>query len=76
MKELIQVSGTKAGEKGELLSELLNALFDIYGDADFDYDSPVFVSGGFLAALKSIAPKIQSKVKCIDKRCFRLARDR
>ena len=30
------------------LVEALNAIFDIYADAEFDYDEPVFVKNAFL----------------------------
>lgn len=42
--------------------EALNAIYDIYADADFDYDEPVFIKGGFLSALKAIVPAVKSMV--------------
>lgn len=42
--------------------EALNAIFDVYADAEFDYDEPVFVKHNFLEHLKSILPKVQSMV--------------
>lgn len=56
--------------------EALNAIFDIYADADFDYDEPVFVKHNFLQHLKSILPKVQSMVSSllslkISRRCLR-----
>ncbi|RPB29362.1 hypothetical protein L211DRAFT_775717 [Terfezia boudieri ATCC MYA-4762] len=50
--------------------EALNAIFDVYSDAEFDYDEPVFVKHNFLEHLKSILPKVQSMTKKIDKRRF------
>ncbi|KAF8459598.1 hypothetical protein BGX38DRAFT_1149821 [Terfezia claveryi] len=50
--------------------EALNAVFDVYSDAEFDYDEPVFVKHNFLEHLKSILPKVQSMTKKIDKRRF------
>ena len=45
----------------ETLAEILNALFDIYGDAAFDYDGPVFVNGGFLEQLNRVFPSLKTK---------------
>jgi hypothetical protein len=60
----------------ELLSELLNGIYDIYGDKNFDYDNPVFVKGGYLNVLVSLGPKIQLKIKSVDKRKARPVRER
>ncbi|KAI9259959.1 armadillo-type protein [Helicostylum pulchrum] len=48
--------------------EALNLLFDVYNDAAFDYDLPVFVQGAFLNNLKQVLPSIRSTVKSIDRR--------
>ncbi|RUS17101.1 hypothetical protein BC937DRAFT_90414 [Endogone sp. FLAS-F59071] len=51
--------------------EALNAMYDIYADADFDYDEPVFIEGDFLPALKAIVPAVKSMTKSIDKRKYK-----
>lgn len=42
--------------------EALNAIFDVYADADFDYDEQVFVKHKFLDHLITIAPKVKAMV--------------
>ncbi|KAI9334749.1 hypothetical protein BDR26DRAFT_920768 [Obelidium mucronatum] len=60
----------------QVISEALNAIYDVYADAAFKYDRPVFVQGGFLKVLKSAYPKLKVRVKALDKRRFREVRDR
>lgn len=50
--------GTSAGPT----VEALNAIFDIYPDAGFDYDGPVFVNNGFLAHLSRALPSVRTTV--------------
>ncbi|KAH8155402.1 uncharacterized protein LAJ45_00412 [Morchella importuna] len=50
--------------------EAINAIMDIYADADFDYDGPVFVNCGFLAHLQKALPNVRTIVKRIDKKKF------
>lgn len=45
-----------------IIVEALNLIFDVYSDAAFDYDLPVFVQGGFLNLLKQILPSVRSMV--------------
>lgn len=45
----------------------LNAIFDIYGDAEFAYDGPVFLQNGFNKHLELALPKIRTLVRRIDK---------
>ena len=52
----------------DTLTETLNALFDMYSDAAFDYDSPVYQSHGFNARLKSLQGSVHARVKALDKR--------
>lgn len=42
--------------------EAINAIMDIYADADFDYDGPVFVNCGFLAHLQKALPNVRTIV--------------
>jgi hypothetical protein len=59
-----------------ILSETLNALYDVYADAAFEYDAPVFVRGGFLQRLGAALPEIRLVVRKVDKRRFRDVRER
>ncbi|KAI9343018.1 armadillo-type protein [Pilaira anomala] len=54
--------------KPSVVIEALNLLFDVYSDASFDYDLPVFVQGAFLNNLKQVLSSIRSMVKSIDRR--------
>lgn len=49
-------------------TEMLNAIFDVYGDYVYDYDLPVFVNGGYLSALKQVVPQFRNAAKHTDKR--------
>ncbi|KAJ3024507.1 UNVERIFIED_CONTAM: hypothetical protein HDU68_008044 [Siphonaria sp. JEL0065] len=60
----------------EAISESLNAIYDVYADAVFAYDKPVYVKGEFTKALKAVYPKLKARVKALDKRRFRDARER
>ncbi|KAJ3275017.1 hypothetical protein HDV01_001523 [Terramyces sp. JEL0728] len=57
----------KKANNVEILVELLNAVFDIYGD-NFDYNYPVYVKLSFNSILKSALPNIRVQVKSVDKR--------
>ncbi|KAJ3208578.1 hypothetical protein HK099_008690, partial [Clydaea vesicula] len=59
-----------------LKSEILNSIYDIYADKNFDYDEPNFVKSGFLAKLKLFFPNFRGLVKKLDKRKFRDTRER
>lgn len=56
--------------------EALNAIFDIYADAEFDYDLPVFVQGNFNQELKGMVKMVKFMVRNIDKRKDRDLRNR
>lgn len=55
--------------KPAVVVEALDLLFDVYSDAEFDYDLQVFVEGAFLKNLKQILPSIRSMV-CTKKKFF------
>ncbi|CAG8488637.1 16730_t:CDS:10 [Cetraspora pellucida] len=55
----------------ECVIEVLNAIYDIYADKDFDYDEPVFVQGGYLPLLESMVDAVRKMTKSIDKRTTR-----
>lgn len=46
----------------EPIVEAINAILDIYADAGFDYDEPVFVRNSFLAHLSKSLPNFRSMV--------------
>ncbi|AMD19921.1 HCL230Wp [Eremothecium sinecaudum] len=51
-----------------LLVDVLNHFIDIYSDAAFDYDEPVFVQAGYLTALKDqVVPNLRTSFKFVDK---------
>ncbi|KAF8463513.1 hypothetical protein BDZ91DRAFT_731776 [Kalaharituber pfeilii] len=56
--------------------EAVDALFDMYADADFDYDEPVFVKHNFIDHLTAIYPKFKAMTKKIDRRKFPELRER
>ncbi|CAI4037840.1 hypothetical protein SMKI_04G1740 [Saccharomyces mikatae IFO 1815] len=52
----------------EVLVEMTNSLFQIYGDASYDYNEPIFVRGGFLPILKEqVLPNLRQQFKMVDK---------
>ena len=50
--------------------EVLNQLFDVYGNEDFQYDKDVFWAGGFLARFDTLLPKMRTIAKGVDKKQF------
>lgn len=51
----------------EIVIESLNLIYDIFGDAEYAYDMPVFVQGGYLARLELLEPAVRSCCKKVDK---------
>ncbi|KAJ3096193.1 hypothetical protein HDU97_006153 [Phlyctochytrium planicorne] len=60
----------------EVLSEVLNGIFDIYADKAFDYDQPVFASQNYLSRLKAVFERIRSKARAVEKRKNKAVRER
>ncbi|BFZ58480.1 hypothetical protein PYCC9005_005543 [Savitreella phatthalungensis] len=52
----------------ECALEALDAIFEVYGDAAFDYDTPVFVTGRFAHHLTAALPKVRQMRNTTDKR--------
>ncbi|KAF3938141.1 hypothetical protein ABW19_dt0210193 [Dactylella cylindrospora] len=52
----------------EVIVECLNGIYDVYADAEFDYDEEVFVKLGFLKYLRSFVGRVKGMAKRIDKR--------
>lgn len=51
----------------EIALESLNLIYDIFGDAEFEYDLPIFVQGNYIARLEELEPKVKTCYKQIDK---------
>ncbi|ORY78123.1 armadillo-type protein [Protomyces lactucae-debilis] len=51
----------------ECVLEALDALFDIYADAAFDYDEPVFVQGDFCTHLERCVPRVKQLKASLNK---------
>ncbi|KAI8867973.1 hypothetical protein GQ42DRAFT_48777 [Ramicandelaber brevisporus] len=49
----------------ECATEALDAIMDIYGDAAFDYDAPVFVALGFNATLQKVLPQMRTMIRSV-----------
>ncbi|KAF8941115.1 armadillo-type protein [Dissophora ornata] len=60
----------------EACVEALNAIYDIYADAEFDYDMPVFVEGKFNEELKGMIKMVRFMVRNIDRRKSKDLRNR
>ncbi|KAF9184682.1 hypothetical protein BGZ51_006474 [Haplosporangium sp. Z 767] len=66
----------KNNPSAEACVEALNAIYDIYADAEFDYDMPVFVQGNFNQELKGMVKMVKFMVRNIDRRKHRDLRNR
>ena len=52
----------------ELLIDMTYAMFEIYGDRDYDYDEKVFVQGEYLNILREkVQPNLKNVFKMVDK---------
>ena len=60
---LLGIISTAPDAPAEPVVEALNAMFDIYGDGDFEYDGPVFIQHGFLQYLEDAQQKVRKMVK-------------
>lgn len=54
-------------DDGELYTQVIDSIIDIYSDETRTYDA-IFVNGGYLQALEAIVPAYRKLVKAIDKR--------
>lgn len=60
-----------------LLVDLTSSLFEIYADASFDYDEPVYVKYGFQEIIKSkVVPKLRQAFKLVDRNKDAVLKDR
>lgn len=59
---------THSGKALEIPVECLNMIYDIFGDAEYDYDLPVFVEGNMLQRLREMEPAVKAYYKRIDKK--------
>ncbi|KAJ2368173.1 hypothetical protein H4S01_001740 [Coemansia sp. RSA 2610] len=60
----------------EPVAEALDLLFDVYGDAAYDYDAPVFVGEALLPRLRQMYAPMRRLAKSVDRRTRRRLRDR
>ncbi|KAF9356842.1 hypothetical protein BGX26_004657 [Mortierella sp. AD094] len=60
----------------EACVEALNGIYDIYADAEFDYDLPVYVQGNFNQELQGMIKMVRFKVRNVDRRKNKDLRDR
>lgn len=51
----------------EIPFECLNLIYDIFGDAEYEYDLAVFVEGAYIEQLKQLEPLVKACYKQIDK---------
>ncbi|AQZ13710.1 YDL063C [Zygosaccharomyces parabailii] len=60
-----------------LLVEFTNSLFEMYADASYDYDLPVYVDGGFQAVISTqVAPNLKRCFKMVDRNKDALLKER
>lgn len=52
----------------DIISESLDAIYDIYADKAYYYDKPVFVDGNMCSKLEYILPQIRAQIRQIDRR--------
>ncbi|KAI8619984.1 hypothetical protein BC830DRAFT_1164930 [Chytriomyces sp. MP71] len=72
---LLRTATDEAGDV-ETAAEALLELYDVYADAGYHYDAEVYVHGGFTQALREAAAGFKKRVKGLDKRRNRGARER
>jgi hypothetical protein len=51
-----------------VVTEIMDAITDIFADGDKVYDEPVFVQNGLLKELNQLLPYLRKKIKSIDGR--------
>lgn len=60
----------------EVVIESLDLFYDIFGDAEYPYDLPVFVQGDYLSKLRALEPQVKDMYKKIDKNKFKELKSR
>ncbi|KAJ1984716.1 hypothetical protein H4R34_000478 [Dimargaris verticillata] len=60
----------------EPIMQAIDCLYDVYGDAEYDYDGPVFVQGQFLKRMESLQAQLKTLIKRIDARKHQALRQR
>lgn len=67
-KHFVSSENNKKDPKAvEIPFECLNLIYDIFGDAEYEYDLPVFVEGAYIEQLKQLEPVVKACYKQIDK---------
>lgn len=51
----------------EIVIQCLDLIYEIFGDAEYPYDYPVFVEGGYLSKLQKVEPQVKEMYKKVDK---------
>ncbi|ANB15298.1 Syo1p [Sugiyamaella lignohabitans] len=63
-----EIIKTPLSTPAPLLFETINAIFDLFGDASYDYDEPVFVDANWVDKLKQALPQVRQAAKRIDRK--------
>lgn len=64
---LFEILSSLPNVPSKITIEILDLIYEIYGDAEYDYDEPVFVQRNYLNALQQLTPKIKHSIKLVDK---------
>lgn len=60
-------SHSKLPKSAEVVAVALDTFFDLFSDADFPYDEPVFVAKGYIQRLEQLEPLVKENFKRVDK---------
>lgn len=63
-----QIDSEQRSNANEIVVESLDLFFDLFADAEFAYDLPIFVEGGYLSKLRKLEPQVKEMYKRIDKK--------
>lgn len=64
---LFEIVSHAASVPPKVLFETLNSIYDMFGDAEYDYDLPVFVNGGLNKLLSQAVPSVRQAIRKVDK---------
>ncbi|CCH46134.1 HEAT repeat-containing protein 3 [Wickerhamomyces ciferrii] len=51
----------------KIVIEILDLIYEIFGDLEYDYDYPIFVERQYLQKLEELSPKIKHSIRLVDK---------
>lgn len=63
-----QIHSEQSSNAIEIVVESLDLFFDIFADAEYAYDLPIFVEGEYLGKLRKLEPQVKEMYKKIDKK--------